>query len=186
MKSPVTKTIIALCTLGFVGQCVASRFGYVLTRSGAVEVSEFHWWQIFTYVWLHGNPLHLLVNLCVLWPFAKEMEERMSPVVFALGYIICGAGAALLAYPYLPDGSYIIGASGAVFGVVAMYGVMFFRSTIRWVFLPRPIPVWLFISLLLAVEIACSIMGYQNAKVHLGGILEGICFALGCRLAEKK
>ena len=185
MKHPVTIAIVALNTLGFVAQCVAQRCGWPLTMEAAVEVAHPQWWQMLTYMWLHGNPVHLMVNLVVLWPFATVLEERMGPIVFALGYIVCGAFAASMALPRLALGDYVVGASGAVFAAVAMYGVLFFRQHIKWIFLPKPIPVWLFFLLLVGVEVVCSIKGYLNAKIHLAGMVEGISYAIGCVIGQK-
>lgn len=186
MKHPATQTIVDLSIIGFICQCFAHKFeGITLTQTAALDIATPEWWQYFSYMWLHGNPLHLIVNILVFTPFAKEVEAVMGGVVFGMGYIICGILCAVFVLPWMPEEGYIVGSSGAVFGVIAMYGVLFFRSHIRWLFLPRPIPVWLFLVLLVIVEVICCVVGYKNSIIHLCGMLVGLCFTLGWLLGNK-
>ncbi len=182
-----TKAIGTLCILGFVVQCAFAfqSNGFSIAQLGAVNLADPQWWQFLTHLWLHGSPLHFVVNILVFIPFAREVESRMGVLPFVVGYLACGTFASTMALPYMPSEGYIVGCSGAVFGVIAMYGVLFFRSHIRWLFLPRPIPVWLFLILLVIVEVTCCVVGYKNSIIHLCGMLVGLCFILGWLLGNK-
>ncbi len=187
MKNSATIIIGGLCSLGMWAQCVCiflpDRFS--IAQLGAVNLADPQWWQFLTHLWLHGSPLHFVVNILVFIPFAREVESRMGVLPFVVGYLACGAFASAMALSYMPSEGYIVGCSGAVFGVIAMYGVLFFRSHIRWLFLPRPILVWLFLILLVIVEIICCVAGYKNSIIHLCGMFVGLCFTLGWLLGNK-
>ena len=185
MKYPVTKTIIVLCSVGFIAQCVAQWLGFPLTQSAALNVSYPEWWQYLSYMWLHGNLWHLVINVFVLYQFAKDIEERTGWLPLAVGYLWCGSIGLLGAMRWITEGGYIVGSSVAVFALLAMYCIFNFEQRIKWLFIPRPIPVWLFFVFLCGVEVICCCVGYKNAIMHLYGILNGCSFAIGGILGKK-
>jgi membrane associated rhomboid family serine protease len=80
------------------------------------------WWKAFTYMFVHGNLWHLAGNMYMLWLFGTRVEHRWSPAAFTRYYVLCGLGAWFLQVLVF-HGGLLIGASGAVFGVMVAYAV---------------------------------------------------------------
>ncbi len=138
------------------------------------------WWQFFTYMFLHADPLHISLNMFALFLFGVVMESALGWKKYLFLYIVSGLGSAAF-YIFLTGllgGSLIIpmlGASGAVYGVLAAFGFMFPKEVIYIYFIPLPAITAVF--LLAAVEL---IFGIANTTSdiwnianfgHLGGII---------------
>ena len=95
---------------------------------------------LFTYMFLHANWMHLLANMAFLWVFADNVEDAFGHGGFFLVYIACGVVAGL-AYSYTQPASLspLIGASGAVAGVMGAYLVLFPRARV-WILLFMRLP----------------------------------------------
>lgn len=89
------------------------------------------WWTLFTAMYLHGNLIHLAGNMLYLWVFADNVENIMGPVRFFIFYHLCGLGAAA-AHIFINPQSAIpmIGASGAISGVLGAYMIRFPRARV--------------------------------------------------------
>ncbi|MFG1477342.1 rhomboid family intramembrane serine protease [Xanthobacter sp. V4C-4] len=133
-----------------------------------------------TYMFLHGSWLHLAGNMAFLWVFADNVEDAMGHLRFLAFYLLCGVAAGLahvLAQPH--SEAPLVGASGAVAGVIAAYLVL--HPNIRlWalVFLKLPlrVPAYLVIGAWLAVQIWQAVAaGDQDTAwwAHLGGFAAG-------------
>ena len=182
MKHFASKLLVATCVVANIAQ--VALWGNEVPP-GAVEVDNFRWWQLLTYMWWHGGPLHLLVNLSVLWAFAPAVEERIGEPGLIGGYLICGIASAWLALDLLPAGHIVVGSSGAVFGIIAIYCVMNLRCRIKWIFWPRPIPTWVLLVLLAIIEGVVWWQELPAGAIHLAGLLEGICLGVGCLIGKK-
>ena len=84
-------------------------------------------WQPLTYLFLHGGIWHVLINMFVLWMFGTEMESVWGSKKFLQYYLITGVGSGLiwLLFNYGNNYSVLIGASGAIYGILLAYGLMF-------------------------------------------------------------
>ena len=79
--------------------------------------------QLFTYLFIHGGFIHIFFNMFVLWMFGKDLEMHRRKIQFLFFYFTCGIGAGLITvlfgiYSIVP----IVGASGAVYGLLVAYG----------------------------------------------------------------
>lgn len=186
MRAPVTRGIIGVSSLVYAAQVVAgSWLNSKWLLAGAVEVNNPQWWQLLTYIWVHGNPLHLLLNMWVLWSFAPHVEERFGGVGFAIIYLWCGFCAAWCSVGWLPAGSVVLGSSGAIFAVLAMYCLMFWRAKVKWLFWPRPIPTWVLLVVLAVLEGVLWWQRVPSAIVHLAGLLLGFWCWVGYAICQK-
>src|SRR3546814_10177681 len=80
---------------------------------------------LITYMFIHGNWIHLLGNMLFLWVFGDNVEDAMGHIRFIMFYLMCGIFAALLHSWMLPDSDLpLIGASGAVAGIIAAYLIL--------------------------------------------------------------
>src|SRR3990167_3364854 len=103
----VVKTIIIICVVVFVIDFVLSHLEipigglYLYEMFGLVPayILERHWlWQFVTYIFFHGQPFHLLLNMLILWYFGSEIEMRIGEKAFLFYFFLCGIGAGLFNY----------------------------------------------------------------------------------------
>lgn len=99
-------------------------------------------WQPVTYMFLHspGEFFHILFNMLLLWMFGGELERHWGSRAFLRYYLVCGIGAGLASIPYAYFASgYVdtatIGASGAIFGLIVAYGMIFAERTVLFMML---------------------------------------------------
>jgi membrane associated rhomboid family serine protease len=87
---------------------------------------------LFGYMWLHGDPLHLAGNVLFLWIFGNAVCAKLGNLLYLILYVFCGvlAGVVHLLFVSGP----VLGASGAINGVVGMYLVLFYENEITCVF----------------------------------------------------
>lgn len=141
-----------------------------------------------TYSFLHGSWLHLGSNMLFLWVFGDNVEDAMGHLKFLLFYLACAAAGALVHGLVLPTSQApLIGASGAVSGVVAAY-LMLHPKVRVWVlvFMRFPLPLPAFIPLLFWVGqqfVMLVIDGESNVSwgAHVGGIIAGAVLVLFLR-----
>lgn len=131
-------------------------------------------WQPITYMFLHAGLFHLLINMFVLWMFGMEIEHLWGRAEFLRYYFLCGLGAAALSFVFSWN-SYVIGASGAVLGVLLAFGVLF---PDRYIFLWFLIPIRAkyLVAGIAALEVLYLITasgGPIANAAHLGGMLAG-------------
>jgi len=136
-------------------------------------------WQPVTYMLLHGGLFHLLLNMLILWMFGGVLESVWGTKRFMKFFFITGIGAGLFNCIFTPTmGIPIIGASGAIYGLLAAYGILFPNSIIYvWGILPIRtkylvigIGVFTFISSLRPESSGIAHL------VHLGGMLIGVLY----------
>ncbi len=140
----------------------------------------FHSWQYITYMFLHGSFSHLFFNMFALWMFGRTLEDRLGPQRFMIYYIVCGVGAALIqmlvAWLTKDFGITLIGASGAVMGLLLAFGVMYPNAQIMVFPLPFPIKAKWFVMVYAAIELLFGATGYDLGVAHfahVGGMLWG-------------
>jgi membrane associated rhomboid family serine protease len=158
-------------------------------------ITRFFIWQPFTYMFLHSTDgvTHILFNMLLLWWLGSELEQQWGKRFFALYYFVCGVGAAILytitvlAFSlateriqplFMP----VVGASGAIFGLMLAYGIIFGERTVYFFFV-FPMKAKIFVMILGGVEIVMllnnGIGGGQTANLaHLGGLLAGFIFLI--------
>jgi membrane associated rhomboid family serine protease len=139
-------------------------------------------WQLITYQFMHAGIMHLLFNMFFgLWMFGMEIEHIWGPRKFLTFYLMCGvvAGIAqLLLAPILDRPSIVIGASGAVYGVLVAFGMMFPDRYIYLYFL-IPVKVKYFVIVLIILGLFSLGQPTDVANLaHLGGALAGYIYLL--------
>jgi membrane associated rhomboid family serine protease len=145
--------------------------------------------SVLTAMFLHGSWLHLLGNMLFLLIFGNNVEDRMGHLRFTLFYLVCGYAAAY-GFALLNDGSGdpLIGASGAIAGVLGAYLVLYPRARV-WVlvpfliFLPLRLPAWLVLGFWFALQAVYSSGGGVSDAgtvayaAHVVGFLAGMLLA---------
>jgi len=144
-------------------------------------------WTFVTYMFVHApSPSHILFNMLILWMFGVELERVWRTPFFVKYYFVTGVGAGLLsiAVSLLPFAATratyfgnIIGASGALYGLLLAYAVYYPNRPIL-MFLFFPVPAKYFVAILGAVAFIMSLEGGGTvaATTHLGGLLIGYLY----------
>ncbi|HKT42145.1 MAG TPA: rhomboid family intramembrane serine protease [Rhodanobacteraceae bacterium] len=148
--------------------------------NGEVLASGFHFWQIITYAFLHGSWSHIFFNMFALWMFGGPIEHLLGAKHYTFYYFFCAVTAAaahMLVAQYFTHGFYpTLGASGAIFGLLVAFGVMYPRLKMFLIFLPIPMPAWVFVIGYILLELFFGVSGYESGVAHfahLGGAVGG-------------
>lgn len=152
---------------------------------------DFFLWQPVTYMFLHSsNVFHILFNMLILWMFGSELEGRWGDRFFLTYYMVCGVGAAVLymigmtIYSYVSGDLFalatpVVGASGAVFGLILAYGIVFGERVIYFMMI-FPMKAKYFALILGVVEFLTlmnsGVSGQVANLAHLGGLVSGFLF----------
>ena len=153
------------------------------------------WLTILTGMFLHGGLMHLLGNMLYLWIFGDNVEDAMGPLRFLLFYILCGTAAALAQIAVDPGSAIpLIGASGAIAGVLAAYFMLYPQARVLTL-----VPIFFFIRLIslpavfllgfwfiLQVISGAGALGSSGGVAwfaHIGGFIAGavLVFPFRCR-----
>lgn len=128
-------------------------------------------WRLVTYMFMHGGFFHLLFNMLWLWWMGRAVEERLGPRTFFAIYFGSGIGGALLdvLLAQVFGIAYVVGASGAVFGVMVAFAMLYPRMPIMLILLP-PIEARYVVAGLIGLNLL-ALGGESNVAhvVHLGG-----------------
>jgi len=155
-------------------------------------LTDLRLWTPFTYMLLHAGLFHILFNMLALWMFGTEFERMWGTRYFLKYYFSTGVGAGLLTvlFSLLPFGfaqqvyvSNIVGASGAIYGLLLAYGLYFPDRPIYMYFL-FAVPAKYFVLIIGAIAFYSSLgsgSGVANAT-HLGGLVVGYVMLRGARI----
>jgi len=191
---PVIKNLLIINVAVFFIQMLAEnlllggvRLGLLLNVWFALnpiyEGFNFQIWQLITYQFMHGGFSHIFFNMLMLWMFGMEIENFWGSKKFLIYYLVCGIVAGLFQLfisPLFGDGPAVtIGASGAVYGVLIAFAMMF---PDRYIFLYFfvPIKAKYLIGFLIILEFLLVDSAQSNVAhlAHLGGALAGFLFII--------
>jgi membrane associated rhomboid family serine protease len=135
--------------------------GFVMTGS---------FWQLITYMFLHWDISHLFFNMLGLFFFGVQIERQMGSREFLLFYFVCGFAAGLFSFAaYIFSGAYgivLIGASGAIYGVLLAFAAFFPRADI-YVFGIIPVRAPILVLIYAGIEIFSQMRGSRSGVAHL-------------------
>ena len=196
----VTKNLIIINIIVFVATAIGGDFMYQTFALYYPASRFFRWWQVVTHMFMHGGLMHLFFNMYALWIFGSVVERMIGSKKFLLFYFLCGLGAAALhlgvealqAQSFLTamaDGSQTamssyaklkatptVGASGAIYGVLIAYAMLFPQSTLTLIFPPISLKARTWVLIFVGIELLTGIAGTTDGVAHfahLGGMLVG-------------
>ena len=193
--TPAVKLIIIVNVVMFVVTMVAPALVVGLLGLSAQDVFERGMlWQLATYLFVHspGGFGHILFNMLAVWMFGVELERRWGTPFFAKYYFICGIGAGVctLVASLLPFASTnqlyyttTIGASGAVYGLLMAWALIFPHREILFMFI-FPLKARVFVAIIGAIAFFQAVGsggGPVAAVAHLGGLVIGWIYLSGPR-----
>jgi membrane associated rhomboid family serine protease len=142
------------------------------------------WLTPLTSLFLHGNLMHLAGNMLFLWVFGDNVEDSMGHWRFLAFFLVCGVMAAFGHALTYPDSVQpLIGASGAISGIIAAYLLLHPRVRVWGLvfkYLPLAVPAWVAIGAWIAVQVLQGLFGGESAIAwfaHLGGLAAGVTLA---------
>ncbi len=208
---PITKNLIIINLLFFLGTLVATRYQVDLNDILGLHfflASDFSIYQLVTYMFMHGSFEHILFNMFAVWMFGRVMENVWGPKRFLLYYMVCGIGAGLtqevvqyISYVWtgladydtvnlggylMSTGEYLnrwttVGASGAVYGILLAFGMIFPEERMFIFPLPVPIKAKYFVIGYAVIELFSGITSSGDGIAHfahLGGMIFGLALIL--------
>ena len=137
--------------------------------------------SIFTSMFLHGGWMHLIGNMWFLWIFGDNVEEQLGTIRFIIFYLVVGVAGALAQAFSLPSSmAPMIGASGAIAGVLGGYVMLFPRAkVVTFVAIPllwhvRDVPAWIFLGIWFLGQFLIPNGSGVAWMAHVGGFLAGL------------
>ncbi len=180
--TPVVRNLIFINVVVFIIQIMIPRVTELLALYN-VRLDEFRPYQLFTYMFCHADFFHIFFNMLLLSFFGPILEEFWDQKQFLLFYIVTGIGAGvfnILMDLFFGIGQFgiMIGASGAVYGVMTAFGIIFPNMELRLLFLPVSFKAKYMVMVLGSIAIYSgfrSSPGDNTAHfAHLGGIVVAI------------
>ena len=217
MLPVVVKNLLIINALAFLAYYSFNRFGIDFNDKLGLhffKASGFRPYQLLTYMFMHANFAHIFFNMFALWMFGNVLENIWGPKRFLIFYLVCGVGAGLtqelvqyiqyttqlaqysqvnLGGNIVSMDSYLnlmttVGASGAIYGILLAFGMMFPNSLI-YVYFAIPIKAKWFVILYAVIELisGLGVTGSDNVAhfAHLGGMLFGLILILLWRKRQR-
>lgn len=178
--SPAVKALLIANGLIFIlqlltGQTLTLYFGL----TPAVVLHRLAVYQLVTYMFLHGGLLHIAMNMFILWMFGVAIEQTWGTKRFLFYYFLTGIAGGLFTIAFNPSSLVpTIGASGAIYGLLAAYAVLFPNQTIYLYFL-FPMKVKYAVLLFVGLEFLASLGSTPDGVghlAHLGGAVVGFLY----------
>lgn len=175
---PAVKHLLILNLLVFVALMnpVFQRFLMEFGALWPIGHPLFYPWQLVTYMFLHAGFGHIIFNLFALWFFGQAIENFWGTKRFVVYYFLTGIGAAILHMLISAGGAPTVGASGAVYGILLAFGMMFPERYIILLIPPIPIKAKYFVLIFGAFELFSGIMRPGSGVAHfahIGGMVVG-------------
>mgnify|MGYP005970236947 CR=1 FL=1 len=206
----ITKNLLIINILIFAATFVAEKYGIDLNNLFALHffmADGFNPFQLLTYMFMHASFSHIFFNMFALWMFGRILEFVWGPKRFLFYYLVCGIGAGIIqeVVQYvdysmvlshyevvnmgngitIPMSSYLdsiktVGASGAVYGILLAYGMLFPNEKMFIFPLPFPIKAKFFIAIFFVIELLQGLSVNDSVAhfAHLGGMIFGFFLIL--------
>jgi membrane associated rhomboid family serine protease len=199
MMSPVIKNLVIINTVMLIATWIIGDTIYEKLALFPLESPFFKPYQLITHMFLHGDFWHLFFNMYTLMIFGTVLERIWGSKKFLLFYFVTGIGAALchglvlhLQYEGLMTagkiaaatavlGTPTVGASGAIYGVLLGYGMLFPDNRLQLIFPPIAMKAKWFVIIFGAIELVTGLTGMGGNIAHfahLGGMLFGLIMIL--------
>ena len=180
------KWLLISNTAIFILMALAGQLGfedrfYIFELVPRTVASSFTIWQLATYMFLHAGFWHILINMLTLYWFGPDLERTWGTQRFLKYYLVCGIGAGIcvvLGELIAHGNTRTLGASGAIYGVILAYGLLFPDRVILFFFI-IPMKVRHFVWIMGLIEFYSTIAGGNSGVsnvAHLGGILVGYVY----------
>ena len=161
----VVKNLIIINAIVFVATLFAQQFMYQTFSLFYFTSPFFKPFQLITYMFMHGGFWHIFFNMFSLYMFGSVLENYWGGKKFFLFYMVCGIG----------------GASGAIYGLLLAYGMMFPNNVLQFIFPPIALKAKWMVIIFGAIELLSGLSGTNSGVAHfahLGGMIFGLIMIL--------
>ena len=196
----VTKNLIIINVIFFLATMLSKDFMISSFALFYPASKFFHWWQPLTHMFMHGGFVHIFFNMYALWIFGSVVERMIGSRKFLIFYFVCGFGAAALhvGVEYLQAQTFMariaegsqsamqayshlksiptVGASGAIYGVLIGYAMLFPQSRLTLIVPPISLSARTWVMIFVGIELLTGVTGTADGVAHfahLGGMLVG-------------
>jgi membrane associated rhomboid family serine protease len=175
---PVTKVFMLACVAVFCAQLLGGFWIERLFALWPLASGNFMPWQVLSYAFLHGDVGHLFFNMLGLWMFGSELERIWGQKRYIQFLVASALAAALVQIGWtMLMGSRVptVGASGALFGLLLAFGMLFPNRIIVPLIPPIPMKAKYFVAIFGGLELLLGFLGGSGVAhfAHLGGMLGG-------------
>ena len=207
---PATRTLLIINVIMFAATCIKPDLMKGLFAMAYPAASDFRWWQPLTHMFMHDGPWHILFNMYTLVMFGMVVERVLGTKKFLILFFVTGFGAVLLhtgveylqvralvkeytPVPYTAQQIYdsipsVLGASGAVYGVLVAFAMLYPEARLTLLFPPVTLDAKWMVAIFIGIELITGITGTQMGIAHfahLGGALFGFLLVLYWRKSGK-
>jgi len=174
---PVTKALLLICTAIFLVQMLLPMVPLdQMFALWPLSSGRFWPWQVLSYGFLHGDTMHLFFNMLGLWMFGSELERLWGTrryLQMLAASVVAAAIVQLLFTALIGSGTPTVGASGALFGLLLSFGMLFPNRVIMPLFPPIPMKARTFVMVFGGLELLFGLAGSKGVAhfAHLGGML---------------
>lgn len=203
---PVTRNLLIINVIMFIATLINEKFMVGTFAMFYPTSFFFRPWQILTHMFMHGNTWHIFFNMWSLWMFGTVLEQAIGSKKFGVFYFLCGLGAVgmhiLVQYfqvqPLLAAGDMegyyklintpSLGASGAVYGILIGFALLYPDSILTLIFPPISLKAKWMILIFAGIELATGIFVTADGIAHfahLGGMLVGLLLMLWWRRTRR-
>lgn len=182
---PAVKNLLIINIIVFLGTYLIGDPMYQLFALFPIGSPFFRWWQFVTHMFMHGNFAHIFFNMWSLFVFGPLLERLWGSKKFLIFYFVCGLGAALcheLVLMTQPLSNIpTVGASGAIYGLLLGFGMLYPNYVLTLVFPPVSLKAKWFVIIFAGIELLTGILGTNDGVAHfahLGGMLFGLILIL--------
>lgn len=186
----VTRNILLINIIMYIATAINENFMVQTFAMFFPKSPYFHYWQIITHMFMHGGFMHIFFNMYTLLIFGMILERTIGPKKFLLFYMVTGLGAAALhtGVEYLQTLNEVpvlyerllytptLGASGAVYGVLLGYAMLYPNNVLTLIFPPISLKAKWMVLIFALIELATGIFGTADGVAHfahLGGMFFG-------------
>lgn len=182
----VTALIVVLNVLAFLYQVSVPEEEWIGLAARADQIiSGRNLWAFVTSMFLHGGWAHLIGNMYMLYILGDNVEDVLGRVPYLVFYLVCGIAATIAFVVLNPDSTVpLVGASGAIAGVMAAYFLLFRQSrlTIMLIFWQRKVPVWIWLGFWFLLNFYMSVVAFGESGesggvawvAHVAGFIAGL------------
>jgi len=178
LAGSVINQLIAANVIVFILQLALMRTSFIdiFGLKPSLVISRGFAWQIVTYMFLHGGFWHLFLNMFIIWMFGRPLESVWGYRRFLVYYILCGLGGAAFSFIFSYQTT-VIGASGAGYGILLAYAMLFPEAEI-YVWGLFPVRARTLVIFMTVIEFANGIRGADGIAhfAHLGGMAAGFIY----------
>jgi membrane associated rhomboid family serine protease len=200
---PVTRSLLIVNVLMFVATCINPALMKGLFAMAYPASTAFRWWQPLTHMFMHDGIWHILFNMYTLVMFGMVVERVLGTRMFLILFFVTGFGAVLLhtgveylqvrsllkeytPVPYSAQQIYdmiphVLGASGAVYGVLVAFAMLYPEARMTLIFPPVTLDAKWMVAIFIGIELLTGITGAEMGVAHfahLGGALFGFLLIL--------